>query len=88
MIEDLRHLPGSCFDVYVIRIVSEPQNESLTCQTEDFRVWRPGPCATARTHLAKADTAFQGASVGQPTELCLETHNAALAEYIGRAALG
>ena len=43
MIEDLRHLPGSCFDVYVIRIVSEPQNESLTCQIEDLRVWRPRP---------------------------------------------
>ncbi len=28
-------------------------------------------CATARPRLAKADTAFQGASVGQPTEPCL-----------------
>src|SRR6478752_965593 len=27
-------------------------------------------CATARPQLAKADTAFQGASVGQPTEPC------------------
>ena len=29
-------------------------------------------CATARPQLAKADTAFQGASVGQPTEPCLQ----------------
>src|SRR6478609_7666249 len=28
----------------------------------------PLTCATARPQLAKADTAFQGASVGQPTE--------------------
>ena len=28
--------------------------------------------ATARPQLAKADTAFQGAFVGQPTEPCLE----------------
>jgi hypothetical protein len=28
-------------------------------------------CATARPQLAKADTAFRGASVGQPTEPCL-----------------
>ena len=28
-------------------------------------------CATARPQLAKADTAFQGGSVGQPTEPCL-----------------
>ena len=31
----------------------------------------PRMCATARPQLAKADTAFQGASVGQPTEPCL-----------------
>ena len=31
----------------------------------------PRTCATARPQLAKADTAFQGASVGQPTEPCL-----------------
>ena len=31
----------------------------------------PRTCATARPQLAKADTAFQGASVGQPTEHCL-----------------
>jgi hypothetical protein len=40
----------------------------------------------ARPQLTKADNAFQGAH--QPTEPCLETRNAALAEYIGRAALG
>ena len=33
--------------------------------------WLPRTCATARPQLAKADTAFQGASVGQPTEPCL-----------------
>ena len=43
--------------------------------------------ATARPQLAKADTAFQGASVGQPTEPCLEMHNATPAEYLGQAAL-
>ena len=31
----------------------------------------PRTCTTARPQLAKADTAFQGASVGQPTEPCL-----------------
>src|SRR6478672_25386 len=31
----------------------------------------PRTCATTRPQLAKADTAFQGASVGQPTEPCL-----------------
>ena len=31
----------------------------------------PRTCATARPQLAKADTTFQGASVGQPTEPCL-----------------
>src|SRR6476659_7018696 len=31
----------------------------------------PRTCATARPQLAKADTAFQGASVGQPTKPCL-----------------
>jgi hypothetical protein len=31
----------------------------------------PRTCATARPQLAKADTAFQGVSVGQPTEPCL-----------------
>ena len=41
---------------------------SLQC-----RFWHmlPRTCATARPQLAKADTAFQGASVGQPTEPCL-----------------
>ena len=29
-------------------------------------------CAPGRPQLAKADTAFQGASVGQPTEPCLK----------------
>ena len=33
--------------------------------------WLPRTCATARPQLAKADTAFQSASVGQPTEPCL-----------------
>jgi hypothetical protein len=38
--------------------------------------------------LAKADTAFQAhPSVNRLNLACLETHNAALAEYIGRAAL-
>jgi hypothetical protein len=41
----------------------------------------------ARPQLAKADTAFQGASVGQPIEPCSETHKAAPAEYVGQAAL-
>ena len=31
----------------------------------------PLTCTTARPQLAKADTAFRGASVGQPTEPCL-----------------
>jgi hypothetical protein len=31
----------------------------------------PRTCAMARPQLAKADTAFQGVSVGQPTEPCL-----------------
>ena len=36
----------------------------------DFPVWpiAAAECATARPQLAKADTAFQGASVGRPTE--------------------
>src|SRR3954464_12198657 len=38
----------------------------------------PRTCATARPQLAKADTAFQGASIGQPTEPCLDAHRAAL----------
>ena len=39
----------------------------------DVRSWHIAArtCATARPQLAKADTAFQGASVGQPTEPCL-----------------
>jgi hypothetical protein len=44
----------------------------------------PGLC-DGTSAVAKADTAF--ASVGQPTEPCLETHNAAPAEYVGQAAL-
>ena len=31
----------------------------------------PRTCATARPQLAKADTAFPGASVGQPIQPCL-----------------
>src|SRR5258705_12972461 len=45
-------------------------------------------CATARPQLAKADTAFQGASVSQPTEPCLgEQIGASLREPDERSTL-
>jgi hypothetical protein len=47
----------------------------LSIQESDVRSWpiAARTCATARPQLAKANTAFQGASVGQPTELCLQS---------------
>ena len=47
---------------------SSPQKDFCN----NIGTWLPRTCATARPQLAKADTAFQGGSVGQPTEPCLD----------------
>ena len=50
------------------QLLRDFRRRSIFVFCNDIGTWT---CATARPQLAKADNAFQGASVGQPTEPCL-----------------
>jgi hypothetical protein len=61
---------------FLISIPASPQNEKCPGRVRrHVRNWRK-PTPHSKAHPAV-----------QPTEPCLETHNAALAEYVGQAAL-